>query len=530
MTMNSPNTATDTQNSAEYRPVSGLSAAELAALWEEARLAYPLYAALAEEFKLAPGPYPAGELPPARPTRSAFSRDLKWLDAIDEQLFAYQMRQLRPGVLNGSEPGLRAFIQRQLRAPRKTAANRDKVDWLLVQYFALCASEELYRNEISLADVARVLRPVLTAEDATPPECCGPLEDILGNLSHCRSLRDILENGLLEQGRLLKNAAGAKYYEPAALVAFCRFSFLLRRAFIRLLHADLSTVKEAIDALEAKRVRTVDCRRAGFSAAETTAQLRYFCENWRQPFQKDYTEHSVTRSFEQLLALRADLEEALGRIRQGDSAESTRSAREERTSSLDFMKESAATVGESMGFGQASSALAASDEDPPITAHSAASAPPPMQAAHRNAQARLPTDLAGPAGAEECLKAISEQLAGASPSHNGVMSTVTLDDTKVLLSSWEAAAFAGESNEESQDLRRAVVARLLLAIAMDRRKRSGEENALACALSMAHTEVLHFQNRIEQAKSMNDMEAAVNLGISTKRLLSFIDDAEQLQP
>jgi HPt (histidine-containing phosphotransfer) domain-containing protein len=101
------------------------------------------------------------------------------------------------------------------------------------------------------------------------------------------------------------------FYDPAALVAFCRFNFLLRRAFIRMLHADLSAVRQAAETLDANGVKTVDCRRAGFSAAETTTQLRYYCENWKQPFHKDYTETSVTHAFEQLLALRADLEEAL---------------------------------------------------------------------------------------------------------------------------------------------------------------------------------------------------------------------------
>ena len=184
-----------------------------------------------------------------------------------------------------------------------------------MQYFALCAPEDLYRQTITLKDVAGVLQPVLTAADSTPLEWCEPLEQILESLEQCHSLRDIMENGLLEQGRLLKETAGCMFYDPAALVAFCRFNFLLRRTFIRVLHADLSAVRGAIEELEAKGVKTVDCRRAGFSAAETTTQLRYFFGNWRQPFQKDYTESAVTRSFEQLLALRTDLEEALGRFR-----------------------------------------------------------------------------------------------------------------------------------------------------------------------------------------------------------------------
>ena len=110
--------------------------------------------------------YPAGELPALRPTRDVFDRDLQWFDAIDEKVRAFQIRQLPPEVLNASEEALRAFIQRLLKRPGKTNADRDKIDLLLVQYFALCAPEALYREEIKLADVARVLQPVLVEADA----------------------------------------------------------------------------------------------------------------------------------------------------------------------------------------------------------------------------------------------------------------------------------------------------------------------------------------------------------------------------
>jgi hypothetical protein len=46
----------------------------------------------------------------------------------------------------------------------------------------------------------------------------------------------------------------------------------------------------------------------------------------------------------------------------------------------------------------------------------------------------------------------------------------------------------------------------------------------------ARSEVSYFQGRVEQAKRAKNTEAAVNLGISTKRLLSFIEEAEKLQP
>jgi len=502
---------------------AGLSNADLAALWAEARLAYPLYATLAVEFDLAPVPYPAGEVPPARPTRSVFDRDLKWLDTIDDHLLAYQLRQVPPATLHASEPSLRAFIQRQLRKPEKSTVDRDKVDWLLVQYFALCAPEELYRQEIQLEDVARVLQPVLTAADATPLEWCEPLEKILHRLEGCDSLRDVMENGLLEQGRLLKDSAGCMFYDPAALVAFCRFNFLLRRTFIRVLHADLSAVREAIEELEAKGVKAVDCRRAGFSAAETTGHLRQFCANWKQPFQKDYTESSVTRSFEQLLALRTDLEEALGRYCPLDSRPTNAHAAapaQQEPSSANAKETSVAPANAPEDAGAVSQAKVA----PAVPSKSATAA------GASNPASSSPASPTGAAEADKCLEAIWEQLIAAPPSRGRSMSTIILQDTKVLLSSWEVAAFVSKGTQESEDLRRAVVSRALLAVGMDQRKRSGEEGSLASALALARGEVSYFQGRVEQAKRSKNTEAAVNLGISTKRLLSFIEEAEKLQP
>ena len=110
------------------------------------------------------------------------------------------------------------------------------------------------------------------------------------------------------------------------------------------------------------------------------------------------------------------------------------------------------------------------------------------------------------------------------------MSTIVLKNTKVLLSSWEVAAFVSDAGQESEDLRRAVVARAAIAVAMDSRKQTGETASLEKALETAHSEVGYFQGRVEHAKQSKNVEAAVNLGISTKRLLSFIEESEKLQP
>jgi hypothetical protein len=531
----------------QEKPQAG--AAEYSAQWTQARLAYPLYAALATQFNFAPLPHPAGELPPIRPTREVFDADLNFLAAIDEKVRAFQIRQLPPATLNASEESLRAFLHRQLRKQDKATADRDKIDLLMVQYFALCAPEELYRKDIQLEDVARVLQPVLPDANGAKVECCDPLDQILQKISQCQSLRDMMEHGLLEQGRLLKESTGAGFYDPAALVAFCRFNFLLRRAFIRMLHADLTAVRHAAVALEAGGVKTVDCRRAGFSAAETTAQLIYYCENWKQPFHKDYTESSVNRAFEQLLALRADLEEAVARLNSGvlPQASATRATPAwdqapamERIQAAPSAAAPAANVQVSpsnapapkRADGVALSGAPAAVK-PTVTPAVVANAPKPDTNAGVTSEGEAGTNPAAPTTTvemEKCLEAIWEQLIAAPPSRGRSMSTVVLQDTKVLLSSWEVAAFVTEGDSEAEDLRRAVVARALLALGTDQRKRSGDFNQLASALVLAKSEVSYFQGRVEQAKRAKNTEAAVNLGISTKRLLSFIEEAEKLQP
>lgn len=508
---------------------ASLSNAELAALWSEACLTYPLYAALAVQFNMSLLPYPSGEFPPAKPTRSIFDKHVRWLDTIDEDLLAYQLRQVPSEILNASEPGLRSFIQRQLRKPDKTILDRDKVDWLLVQYFALCAPEELYRQEVGLEDVARVLQPVLSAAGPASVEWSAPVDTILHHLEQCDSLRDIMENGLLEQGRLLKDSAGCLFYDQAALVAFCRFNFLLRRTFIRLLHADLRAIQDAIEALEAKGVKTADCRRAGFSAAETTAQLRSFCGNWKQPFQKDYTESSVRRTLEQLLALRTDLEEALARpcpcepeLNAGTQVASWPDASRadmggSASAEVSAPENTLKTCSPSGNSSLVSSAFLKMAE----SRESKRSSP---------VEPKLAPQTVSVSEAEECLEAISEQLIAARPSQGRSMLTVTLQDTKVLLSSWEVSAFLNRGSQESEDLRRAVVARALLAVGTDQRKRSGEQRPLASALALARTEISYFRGQVERAKQTKNTEAAVNLGISAKRLLSFIEEADKLQP
>jgi hypothetical protein len=129
---------------------------------------------------------------------------------------------------------------------------------------------------------------------------------------------------------------------------------------------------------------------------------------------------------------------------------------------------------------------------------------------------------------ESCLEQIWEQLIAAPPSRGRSMTTIKVGTARVLLSSWEVSAFVSEDSPAAEDLRRAVVARALVTAATESANATGDASNMNPALSIARIEVSRLQERVDVAKQAKDTEAAVNLGISTKRLLSALDEAERV--
>jgi len=108
------------------------------------------------------------------------------------------------------------------------------------------------------------------------------------------------------------------------------------------------------------------------------------------------------------------------------------------------------------------------------------------------------------------------------------MTTIRLGSARILMSSWEVAAFVSEDGPSAEDLRRAVVARALVTASTESARETGNATVLDRALTVARLEVTRLLERVDAAKQAKDTEAAVNLGISAKRLVSAIDEAEQL--
>jgi hypothetical protein len=457
--------------------------------WDEARSVFPIYLALAKQLTIEiPFPPDKRHLP-EKPDLETFSKLQTWLDAMDQQVLVYQLRHLlQMTTLNASEAGLCALIQRHLRKPSKTNMDRDKIDFLLVQYFALCAPAKIYHKQIELDDVAQVMKPVLGEVSTAPLAWCEPLEKMIVSLRGFRTFRDMLKTNFIDQGRKVKETSGKLFYEPSSLIAFVRFNFLLRRTLIELMHADLIAIRAGLSQLDAAAVRTVNCQNFGLSSAEPLAKVRQLADSWKQPFQQEYTERTVNEAFEKLLALRSDVERALERI-----------------------------------------APKPAENEAPLT-----SGPSHRGAAPSASSARLVSDSPKQSEPhavldfESCLEQIWEQLISVPPTRGRSMTNVKIGNARILMSSWEVTAFINEDSPSAEDLRRAVVARALVTAAIESAKETGNATGIDRALSIARIEVSRLQERVDVAKQAKDTEAAVNLGISTKRLLSALDEAEKL--
>jgi hypothetical protein len=466
--------------------------------WTEARSVFPIYLALAKQLGI-PIPFAQRNLPET-PEPELFTEVQAWLDAMDKRVIVYQLRHLlQMTTLNASESSLKALIERHLRKPTKTHFDRDKIDFLLVQYFALCAPAKIYHKRIEPPDVAEVMNPILG--DVAPAKLvwCEPLEAMIEALHGFRSLREILKTNFIEQGRRVKESAGGMFYDASALLAFIRFNFLLRRTLIELMHADLIAIRSGLSQLEVAEVRIVDCHSIGLSAAEPLAKVRKLADEWKQPFQKEYTERSVNQAFEKLLGLRADVDAALEKL----------AARKSDRAVID------------LGNGGAPETQKTSAWEP--------NSPLPSRAQDRASQDASEKAAAPPAlDFEACMEQIWEQLIATPPVRGRTMTTVRISETRILLSSWEVAAFVSETGGSAEDLRRAVAARAMVSAATAMAKEKGHKFALDKALAVGRVEASRLQDRVDFAKAAKNTEAAVNLGISTKRLLSALDEAEKI--
>ena len=285
--------------------------------WREALALYRPYAAMAREFALETPPCPDLETGADGPSQEGMQQARSWFDAMDLQVQVYQLRQFLQTSAAADDDSLQRLVLRHLRKQQHSPADRDKMDFLLVQYFSHVAPTRLDDVECDLAYVAQAVATIVGPVNFSIPDWLAPLEQVIESATACRSLMELFRARILEQGRKLKADSGEEYFTPIALVAFARFNFLIRRIFFRLMHEEINAIYDGLRHLESRGIRVLDCRRAHFSRNEPIDRLRMICHSWKVMFQAEY---SSGQPLKILTDLRMVVEEALSRSERGPMA------------------------------------------------------------------------------------------------------------------------------------------------------------------------------------------------------------------
>jgi hypothetical protein len=293
---------------------------DLATQWRLACRLYPVYFEIAREFVIDVEPCPALAAGQEMPEDETAKQAVQWIEQLDQRIQAHQFRQFLQTSSMVAQDGLLDLVRYFLAQPSKNDAVRDKVDFLLVQYFSQVTPSQL-DNEVDLDNVAHALDPVLGSVELKTPVWLNALDRVLDSARRCRSLDELLHSGVLEQGRKVKAQAGDLFFLPIALIAFTRYGYLMRRVFFRLMHGDLNAIIDGLNELEENGVQTIDCRRAQFSEHEPILRLRMICQSWKVLFQAEYSSGQPLRM---LVDLRASVELALGRGSTAAKADSSR--------------------------------------------------------------------------------------------------------------------------------------------------------------------------------------------------------------
>src|SRR5271156_4532843 len=174
---------------------------DLATEWKDALQLYPLYAALGREFVI--------ELPACNdleavqntPPQESVEQARQWFLDMDERIHVYQLRQfLQTSALAGEE-ALRNLLQHHLRKSQPSDSDRDKIDFLLVQYFSLAAPSRLEDADVDTQYVAQMLEPVLATVDITIPDWLAPLAELMTEANASKTLSHLFSSKVLEKSR-----------------------------------------------------------------------------------------------------------------------------------------------------------------------------------------------------------------------------------------------------------------------------------------------------------------------------------------
>jgi hypothetical protein len=503
----------------------------IAAEWRRARRLHPVLVGIADRFGLNVPPCKELDSPIDTADPEALTNVRRWLQHMDEAVQPHQLRYFLQTSPLVRENHLRALTEHFLqKKERYTPPDRDKLDFLLVQYFAQCAPLAMLEGEPALDDVAQVLEPVLGKVNIEVPGWLEPLEELTSRTSRCGALQELLQSGILAQVRRIKVSAEDSYFTPIALVAFARLNYLIRQTFFRLMHNDVHAIAEGVRKLRSHKVATINCARAQLSSSEPLARVLALSTDWRKPFQAEY---SAGNPFTQLAELRTCVDEALA----------------QHGIQLDKPKRMTAAVGRSTSAAATLSSPALTRPAPPQQPFVVRPAPPvpaaklsspgkspPQSLLFEREEPPLPPPAATTPASEmdlaEEMHKVLVQLSSylkADPTRTRTTgATLVLNHARLALSSWEVTAFVEGLGEFSEVIQEGVVARVLLFQAMEAAKQGGSPERLATLMDLARMQVQRLQEALTESRDARNIEATVTLSATSQRLSALLQESEKI--
>jgi hypothetical protein len=516
----------------------------IAAQWRAARRLYPIYTAIATQFGLGAPPFESlGAVGDSE--SEILNRVEKWLAEMDGRIEAHQFRQiLQTSFLATSEDKLNALIERHLRKEPKAEADRDKLAFLLVQYFALCAPPSFHERVVSLEEVAEVLEPVLGECAPFIPSWLQPMEELIAAMRQCASLRELDENRVIDRGRQLRTEVGDSYFTANSLLAFTYFGYLVRRTCYELMQVDLKAIEDGLAVLENQGVAVVDCRGAELSDHEPLDSVRQICRNWHRSVTPDY---SQDKSFGRLLQLRAAVDKAVTVALQPITLEEAAAAQrrlERRVHELaaevaelrrqvselkgEAPPSAAAEVVESEPSADHSTAASGPGAAGPATVSSAPgipSAPSPAKAPSDDGYSLEQAERLAAGEMEACITRMKEMFSTKKVSG---AASIAVGGTKLLLTPFEVGAFLNKSDPQSALIQKAAASRVLLVDAMEEYKRTRQRSPLKLRLPGAKATADEVQALIATLRQARKTEEAENFASLARQLTAIVQQADRM--
>lgn len=108
------------------------------------------------------------------------------------------------------------------------------------------------------------------------------------------------------------------------------------------------------------------------------------------------------------------------------------------------------------------------------------------------------------------------------------MTRITLGSQRLVLSSWEVRGFVAPNEEFSSAMQEGVSIRVLVERELEKAKTGVKLEYLPALVEFAHAQAAVMQEHVAQARDARDIDAAVTLAATSKRLTQLLQEAGKL--